>query len=110
MDIAGGGLSRAAKGLDVNVLHSLILDKHLGIGEKELAAQSNLSYIKDIGDAVEKSIGKVDSGDSQVVFFMNPTKIEQVRDIAAAGEKMPQKSTFFYPKVFTGLVINKLYP
>ncbi len=108
MDSIAGGLSRAAKGLDVNVLHSLILDKHLGIGEKELAAQSNLSYIKDIGDAVEESIGKVDSGDSQAVFFMNPTKIEQVRDIAAAGEKMPQKSTFFYPKVFTGLVINKL--
>ncbi|HEG42783.1 MAG TPA: DUF1015 domain-containing protein, partial [Phycisphaerales bacterium] len=109
MDSVGGEFSRAAKGLDVNVLHSLIFDKHLGIGEKELAAQSNLSYIKDIGDAVDESIGKVDSGDSQVVFFMNPTKIEQVRDIAAAGEKMPQKSTFFYPKVFTGLVINKLY-
>ena len=110
MDSAGGDLSRAAKGLDVNVLHSLILDKHLGIGEKELAAQSNLSYIKDIGDAVDESIEKVDTGQSQVVFFMNPTKIEQVRDIAAAGEKMPQKSTFFYPKVFTGLVINKVYP
>jgi uncharacterized protein (DUF1015 family) len=108
MDIVCEGASRAAKGLDVNVLHSLILDKNLGIGEKELAAQSNIAYIKDIGPAVEKSIAKVDSGESQVVLFMNPTKVEQIRDVAAAGEKMPQKSTFFYPKVFTGLVINKL--
>ena len=108
MDEVCEGASRAAKGLDVNILHSLILDRHLGIGEKELAAQSNIAYIKDIGPAVGKSIAKVDSGEKQAVFFMNPTKVEQIRDVAAAGEKMPQKSTFFYPKVFTGLVINKL--
>lgn len=101
-------MSRAAVGLDVNVLHKLILEEHLGIGEKELAAQSNIEYVKDIGDAIDASIAKVDGGSSQAVFFMNPTKIEQVKAVAAAGEKMPQKSTFFYPKVFTGLVINKL--
>jgi uncharacterized protein (DUF1015 family) len=101
-------LSQAARNLDVNVLHGLILDDMLGIGEKQLASQSNIEYIKDIGDAIDKSIAKVDSGKSQAVFFMNPTKIEQVKDVAAAGEKMPQKSTFFYPKVYTGLVINKL--
>ena len=101
-------MSDAAKKLDVNVLHSLIIDGVLGIGDAALASQSNLKYIKDIGDAIEKSIASVDSPDSQVVFFMNSTRIEQVSDIAAAGEKMPQKSTFFHPKVFTGLVINKL--
>ena len=101
-------MSPAAKRLDVNVLHKLILEDVLGIGDEQLASQSNVKYIKDIGDAIKQSIAKVDSAESQAVFFMNPTRIEQVRDIAAAGEKMPQKSTFFYPKIFTGLVINKL--
>jgi uncharacterized protein (DUF1015 family) len=101
-------MSPAAMGLDVNVLHTLILDKQLGIGEKQLAAQSNLTYIKDIGDAIARAIGKVDSKQSQAVFFMNPTRNDQVQAIAAAGEKMPQKSTFYYPKIFTGLTINKL--
>lgn len=103
-----GEMSPAAKGLDVNVLHKLILDNVLGIGDEQLASQSNVTYIKDIGDAIEQSVASVDSDQSQVVFFMNPTRVEQVKEIAAAGEKMPQKSTFFYPKVYTGLVINKL--
>jgi uncharacterized protein (DUF1015 family) len=101
-------MSQVARGLDVNVLHTLILEKVLGIGKKELASQSNIEYIKDIGDAIDKTIDKVDSGKSQVVFFMNPTRIEQVKEVAGSGEKMPQKSTFFYPKIYTGLVINKL--
>ena len=108
MNTAAANMSNAAKGLDVNVLHTLILDKQLGIGEKQLAEQSNLAYIKDIGDAIARSIAKVDSKESQAVFFMNPTRNEQVQAIAAAGEKMPQKSTFYYPKIFTGLTINKL--
>lgn len=108
MNRVAGNLSDAAKGLDVNVLHKLILEDILGIGDKQLASQSNVEYVKDIGDAIEKSIAKVDSGQSQAVFFMNPTRIEQVEAIAQTGEKMPQKSTFFYPKVYTGLVINKL--
>ena len=103
-----GEMSPAAKRLDVNVLHRLILDNVLGIGGKQLASQSNVTYIKDIGDAIEQSVASVDRAQSQAVFFMNPTRVEQVQDIAAAGEKMPQKSTFFYPKVYTGLVINKL--
>jgi uncharacterized protein (DUF1015 family) len=101
-------MSEAAKGLDVNVLHSVILDGILGIGDKQLASQSNLKYLKDIGNAIDDAVAKIDSGESQVVFFMNSTKVDQVKDIAMAGEKMPQKSTFFYPKVFTGLVVNKL--
>ena len=47
-------------------------------------------------------------GKAEAVFFVNPTRIEQVKDIAAVGEKMPQKSTFFYPKLFSGVTINKL--
>jgi len=108
MKKAAPGMSAAAGKLDVNVLHKLVIEGILGIGDKQLASQSNIEYIKDIGDAIDKSVARADNGDSQAVFFMNPTRIAQVRTVAAAGEKMPQKSTFFYPKVYTGLVINKL--
>lgn len=101
-------MSPAAQQLDVNVLHKLILEKHLDICDAKLASQSHLVYIKDLGDAIDKSIARVDSGQSQSVFFMNAPRIEQVQAVAAAGEKMPQKSTFFYPKIFSGLTIRKL--
>lgn len=94
--------------LDVAVLHKLILEKILGIGSEQLAAQSNVEYIKDTGGAIDEAIDKVDSGEKQAVFFLNPTKLDQVSAVASAGEKMPQKSTFFYPKVFTGLTVYKL--
>lgn len=102
------GLSEASRKLDVTVLHKVILEKILDIDDKALAAESNVEYLKDIGDAKERAIESVDSGDKQAVFFMNPTRIEQVRAVAAEGEKMPQKSTFFHPKIFTGLTINIL--
>jgi uncharacterized protein (DUF1015 family) len=102
------GMSEAAQRLDVNVLHQLILEKHLNICDAKLASESHLVYIKDLGNAIDQSIAKVDSGQSQGVFFMNGTRIEQVQALAAAGEKMPQKSTFFYPKIFSGLTIRKL--
>jgi uncharacterized protein (DUF1015 family) len=98
--------SRPWRMLDVSTLHKLILEDMLGIGEKELATESNIEYIKDIGSALDLSIEAVDSGTKQVVFFMNPTRIEEVRAVAGEGEKMPQKSTFFHPKVYTGLTIN----
>jgi uncharacterized protein (DUF1015 family) len=102
--------SEPARALDVNVLHKLILENILAIGDKQLASESNLTYIKDIGDAIFESINKIDSGQAQMIFFMNPTRVDQVSAVAAQGEKMPQKSTFFYPKIYTGLVINKLSP
>jgi len=108
MDAVAGNMSKAWRSLDVSVLHKLILEKFLGIGEKQLASESNIEYIKDVGNAIDESIASVDGEKNQVVFFMNPTRIEQVQQVAAAGEKMPQKSTFFYPKIFTGLTINKL--
>lgn len=101
-------MSPAAQKLDVNVLHKLILEKHLDINDARLAGQSNLLYIKDLGNAIDTSIARVDQGRSQGVFFMNSTRIDQVQDVARAGEKMPQKSTFFYPKIFSGLTLRKL--
>jgi uncharacterized protein (DUF1015 family) len=101
-------LSEHSRKLDVSVLHSLILEDILGIGDKQLSSQSNVKYLKDSPQAKKYAVEQVESGQSNIVFFMNPTPIDQVRNVAMAGEKMPQKSTFFYPKVFTGLVINVL--
>ena len=96
------------KSLDVSVLHKLILEKLLGIGEKQLASGSNIEYIKDTDNAIDESIAKVDAGQKQIAFFMNPVKWEHLKKVTAAGELMPQKSTYFYPKLYTGLTINKL--
>lgn len=74
------------------------------IGAKERASEGFLSYTRDDTYAVEG----VDQGDFQLSFFMNPPQVKEVTAIAEAGEKMPQKSTFFYPKVIAGLVVNKL--
>lgn len=94
--------SEALKKLDVSILHNLVLEKFLGIGSEQRANESNLTYTRDEEEAVKA----VDDGQYQLCFFMNPTKVEEVTTIAEGGEKMPQKSTYFYPKVITGLVIN----
>ena len=69
-----------------------------------MAAQRNLRYTRDFSEALESVRG----GESQCAFFVNPTRVEEIRDVAAAGEKMPQKSTYFYPKLITGLVMNQM--
>lgn len=96
--------STAYRGLDVTILHSLILEKHLGIDKKNMAEQVNLSYTRSFREAIES----VQNGDSQCAFILNPTRVAEIRDVASAGEKMPQKSTYFYPKLITGLVMNQL--
>jgi len=67
-----------------------------------------VEYIKDAGNAVDESIAKVDVGRKQVAFFVNPPTMQQLKMVTAAGEKMPQKSTYFYPKMYTGLTANRL--
>jgi uncharacterized protein (DUF1015 family) len=108
MDSAAHERSRSWCLLDVAVLHKLVLEKLLGVDEKKLASGSNVEYIKGTGNAIDDAIAKVDGRQKQVALFMNPIKMQQLKTITDAGEKMPQKSTFFYPKVFTGLTINKL--
>lgn len=97
------GVSQSLRQLDVTILHSLILERILGIDAENLAKQINLSYTRDSANAVKA----VDDG-ANCAFLLNPTKIEQIAEVAAAGEKMPQKSTYFYPKLITGLVMNKM--
>ncbi|MBA7468259.1 hypothetical protein ES707_03502 [subsurface metagenome] len=108
MDAVAPNMSGPWKSLDVSVLHKLILEKILGIGEKQLAGGTQLEYIKDTDNAIDESIARVDAGQKQAAFFMNPVKMQQLKMVTAAGEKMPQKSTYFYPKIYTGLTINKL--
>jgi uncharacterized protein (DUF1015 family) len=100
--------SAAWRSLDVSVLHKLILEELLGVGEEQLARGRNLEYVKDHGTAIDELAAKVDDGQKQAVFFMNPTRIAQIQMVAEKGERMPQKSTYFYPKIYTGLTINKL--
>ena len=97
-------LSEASQQLDVSVLHSLILEKTMGIDKENMANQINLTYTK----FFEEAIMKVDKGEFQCSFILNPTRVTESRDVAAAGEKMPQKSTYFYPKMITGMVMNDL--
>ena len=96
--------SDAYRGLDVSVLHSLILERLLGIDKENMANQRNLAYTR----SAEEAIASVQSGESRCAFLLNPTRVQEIRDVAAAGEKMPQKSTYFYPKLITGLVMNQL--
>jgi uncharacterized protein (DUF1015 family) len=102
------GHSDSWRSLDVAVLHSLILEKLLGIDRAKLAAHSNLDYLKDTGAAIGEAIARIDAGKAQCVFIMNPTGVAQVAAVALGGEKMPQKSTFFHPKIYTGMVAMPL--
>ena len=97
-------LSPASQQLDVSVLHTLILERILGIDKENMANQINLTYTK----FFEEAIMGVDRGEFQCSFILNPTRVTEIRDVAAAGEKMPQKSTYFYPKMITGMVMNDL--
>ena len=108
MDFVGPDKSRSWRELDVSILHKLIFEKLLGISVEYLGNSSNIEYIKDTDDAIDESIAKVDSGQKQAAFFLNPVKMQQLKSVTEAGERMPQKSTYFYPKMYSGLVINKM--
>ena len=95
------GLSEAQRHLDVIILHRLILERALGIDPQAVREERNIRYVREWREA----LNEVDSGKAQVCFLMNPTPIQAVREIALAGEVMPQKSTDFYPKLLSGLTI-----
>lgn len=98
------GLSLRQQSLDVVQLHKCLLEGVLGISEEAIRDQKNVRYIRDIGE----SMALVRCGAADVAFLMNPARMSQVRDIAFAGEVLPQKSTDFYPKLLTGLAIYPL--
>jgi uncharacterized protein (DUF1015 family) len=90
--------------LDVSVLHSIILRGILGISDESQERGGNISYTHDI----ESAIREVKRGSGQVAFIMNPVKIEEVRRISRSGITMPQKSTYFYPKLLSGIVMRRI--
>jgi uncharacterized protein (DUF1015 family) len=98
------GWSLRQQALDVVQLHKCLLEGVLGISEEAVREQKNVRYIRDINECMEL----VRNGEANIAFLMNPARMEQVRDIAFAGEVMPQKSTDFYPKLLTGLTIYAL--
>jgi uncharacterized protein (DUF1015 family) len=97
-------MPKELKSLDVVLLHHLIIGKMLGISSEAQALQTNLNYSKDVDEVFEK----VQNGEAQLGFVMNPTSVQEVEAVSKIGEVMPQKSTFFYPKVLTGVVIHRI--
>jgi uncharacterized protein (DUF1015 family) len=95
------GLSLRQQSLDVVQLHRCLLEGVLGISEEAIRDQRIISYVRD----TEEALAQVRRGRANVAFLMNPVRIQQVRDIAFAGEVLPQKSTDFYPKLLSGLTI-----
>ena len=97
--------SKALRELDVSILHTLILERIFGIDKENMAKQVNLTYTR----SADEALAAVDGKRANCAFLLNPTRVSEIRDVAAAGEKMPQKSTYFYPKLTTGLVMNKIF-
>jgi uncharacterized protein (DUF1015 family) len=101
-----GSRTPALRQTDVALLHAVILEHALGISLDAQAKQTNLTYFKD----AKESLAQLHKGAGDVLFLMNATPVSQVRAVAAEGEVMPQKATYFYPKVPTGLAIHTLDP
>ncbi len=98
------GLSLRQQSLDVVQLHKILLESVLGISEEEIREQQNIRYVRDTDEA----LAQVRTGAADVAFLTNPVRMQEVREIALAGEVMPQKSTDFYPKLLSGLTIYAL--
>jgi uncharacterized protein (DUF1015 family) len=98
------GHSEPYRHLDTGVLEKLILKDALGMSDEDISHFNGMFYARDTDEAVEM----VRSGSYDAAFVMRPTPVRQVRELAAEGENMPPKSTFFYPKLLTGLLFNPL--
>jgi uncharacterized protein (DUF1015 family) len=97
-------LSRKQQTLDVVVLHRLLIEGCLGITEEAVKHESHITYVREFNAACSA----VEGGESQISFLLNATKLDQLRDVAYEGNVMPQKSTDFYPKVLSGLLLYSL--
>ncbi len=97
-------ISERQRHLDVVQLHSLILEKLLGITPDAIRDQAHLRYLRDAAEAIDL----IAEGEANAAFLMNPINLDQLREIAFAGEVLPQKSTDFFPKLLSGLAIYAL--
>ena len=103
-DAALSGHSEAYRHLDTGVLETLLLKGALGLSDEDISHFNGLFYARDTAEALRV----VRAGEYEAAFLMRPTPIEQVREVAAEGENMPPKSTYFFPKLLTGLLFNPL--
>jgi uncharacterized protein (DUF1015 family) len=103
-DRALAGHSEAYRHLDTGVLETLILKGALGLSDEDISHFNGMFYARDTAEA----LAMVSSGEYEAAFLMRATPVAQVRDVAAAGENMPPKSTYFFPKLLTGLLFNPL--
>ncbi len=101
---APAGHSPVWQKMDVSLLHYFIFKKLLSIGEDKWTDENHVYYSRN----EDELLSLADAGNYQFAFFLNPTPIEEMTFVALNGEKLPQKSTYFYPKIITGLVINIL--
>lgn len=103
MQGSGGSGSDILSGLEATLLNTSILEKYLGISKEELENPQIITYTRSAREAIHQ----VQLGNYQCAFFLNSTRVDEMRRVAEAGEVMPLKSTFFWPKILTGLVIYK---
>jgi hypothetical protein len=101
------GLSIRQQGLDVVQLHKCLLERVLNLSEESIRNQQNISYVRDAAEALAQ-VRNPENSHANIAFLLNPCRMAQVRDIAFAGEVMPQKSTDFYPKLLSGLTVYAL--
>jgi uncharacterized protein (DUF1015 family) len=94
--------------LDVVQLHKCLLEGVLKLSEESIRNQRNLSYVREASEALAAVRGQTAGKKADIIFLMNPCPVSKVRDIALAGEVMPQKSTDFYPKLLSGLTAYAL--
>ena len=104
LDAALSDRSAAYRGLDAVILEELVLKGALGMTNEDIEDKRGLGYAKSLDEA-RRLVG---SGEYDCAFILRPTPVSQVREVAAAGETMPPKSTFFFPKLLTGLAFNPL--
>jgi uncharacterized protein (DUF1015 family) len=103
-DAALPGRPEPYRRLDTAVLEALLLEGALGMTEHDISHLEGLDYAR----STEEALRRVTAGDADAAFFMAATPVERVREVAAAGENMPPKSTYFFPKVLTGMVFHPL--
>jgi uncharacterized protein (DUF1015 family) len=104
VDDALGDRSVPYRELDAAILEELVLKGILGMTTDDIAAKRGIGYTP----SIDAALAKLDAGDYQAAFLLRPTPVDQVRAVAAEGETMPPKSTYFFPKLLTGLVFNPL--
>jgi uncharacterized protein (DUF1015 family) len=96
-----GNINGPLAGLDVTILHELLLKDLMGVDDTD---PGTISFVIE----ADRALNAVQSDEAAIVVLLNPARVEQIKDLALAGERMPRKTTYFYPKLITGLVINKL--